>query len=303
MHYLILTAALFAILQFVNGNFGYSPRHQHTWAKEHKHCSGEWQSPIALSSARAVPLPLPALEMISFHNLLSGPINVTNNGHSVALSIPKAHLEERLPHVFGALLNKGQNYEFEGLHFHWGMKNNRGSEHILNGVRYPMEMHIILRNVKYPKYDEAVQYKDGLTVLGIFFQLQEEDNEKFDPILRTLPNVQWVNSVVRMNASFTLASVIPEDTDIFYTYKGSLTTPPCNEAVVWIIFPTPVQISFRQMSKFRMLSNGEDVLADNYRRLQDIRNRKVYVRRLDSRHMNYEDAINLDIEQLEWIWR
>lgn len=55
---------------------------------------------------------------------------------TVALSVSKKSLRKRLPHVFGAMLDPEQEYELEGLHFHWGMKNNRGSEHILNGVRY-----------------------------------------------------------------------------------------------------------------------------------------------------------------------
>lgn len=50
---------------------------------KHKACAGEWQSPIALFADKAAdPLPLPAVEMISYHNLLSGPIKITNNGHS-----------------------------------------------------------------------------------------------------------------------------------------------------------------------------------------------------------------------------
>lgn len=41
----------------------------------------------------------------------------------------------RLPYIFGAALNTNREYEIDHLHFHWGAKNNRGSEHILNGVR------------------------------------------------------------------------------------------------------------------------------------------------------------------------
>ncbi|XP_015584685.1 carbonic anhydrase 9 [Cephus cinctus] len=285
------------------GDFGYSRRHQHTWAQEHKACAGKWQSPIALSSARAVALPLPAVEMIGYHNLLSGPVKLTNNGHSVALSLNKALSKKRLPFVFGGMLNKDQDYELEGLHFHWGIKNNRGSEHILNGIRFPMEMHVIHRNMKYPDLASALQHEDGLTVLGIFFQLQEEENEHLYPILRTLPNIQWINTEAELNVSITLASLMPRDTEIFYTYRGSLTTPPCSEAVTWILFPTTVPISFRQMNKFRMLSNGEEVLADNFRRLQDIGNRKVYVRRIEPYFASNVEMIDLNVESLQWYWQ
>jgi len=42
---------------------------------------------------------------------------------------------KRLPYIFGATLKQDQQYEIEQLHFHWGIKNNRGAEHMLNGVR------------------------------------------------------------------------------------------------------------------------------------------------------------------------
>lgn len=41
----------------------------------------------------------------------------------------------RLPYIFGAILKQNEQYEMEQLHFHWGIKNNRGAEHVLNGVR------------------------------------------------------------------------------------------------------------------------------------------------------------------------
>lgn len=56
------------------------------------------------------------------------------------------------------------------------------------------------------------------------------------------------------------------------------------------------------MNKFRMLSSGEDVLADNYRRLQEIGNRKVYVRRMDANFATNVDMINLDPSKLRWQW-
>lgn len=81
---------------------------------------------------------MPAIEMVGYNNLLPGPLNVHNNGHSVSLTIPKpskAALDagEKHPFVFGGKLRN--EYELEGLHFHWGDKNNRGSEHVLNDIR------------------------------------------------------------------------------------------------------------------------------------------------------------------------
>lgn len=59
--------------------------------------------------------------------------------------------------------------------------------------------------------------------------------------------MQQLNKEVKLNISITLASLLPKNIDVFYTYKGSLTTPPCNEVVTWVIFPKPVPISFTQV--------------------------------------------------------
>jgi carbonic anhydrase len=53
-----------------------------------------------------------------------------------------------------------------GLHFHWGERNNKGAEHVLNDIRHPIEMHIVHRNRKYKTIDEAIEHRDGLTVFG-----------------------------------------------------------------------------------------------------------------------------------------
>ncbi|KAI4488030.1 hypothetical protein M0804_004878 [Polistes exclamans] len=302
MHKSNFIMILLILLPFTFGHFGYRKRDQHMWAKQFKSCAGKLQSPIALSSCNSIPLALPALEMIGYHDLLPLPVTVENNGHSVTLNINRniSRNQSEIPYIFGATLKKGQMYEMESLHFHWGAKNNRGSEHTFNNVRFPMEMHIIHKNAAYSNFSHALNYQDGLSVLGIFFQLQEKDNENLKPILNILSDVKWVNKKKHMNSSITLSSLMPTNTDTFYTYKGSLTVPPCSETVTWIIFSTPVKISFQQMNRFRILSNGEDMLADNYRQLQNIEMRKVFVRRLSVLKYNMS---NIDFTDSKfWFW-
>jgi carbonic anhydrase len=88
---------------------------------------------------------------------------------------------------------------------------------------------------------------------------------------------------------------------------GSLTTPQCNEAVTWIIFPDPIPISLNQMAKFRSLSNGAGglLLVDNYRHLQPVGNRKIYLRTVPSRFVDIESLVAIeenDEESLEWYY-
>lgn len=89
---------------------------------------------------------------------------------------------------------------------------------------------------------------------------------------------------------------------------GSLTTPKCNEAVTWIIFPDTIPISLHQMGKFRSLSNGIEglLLVDNYRHLQPIGNRKIFIRSVSSRFlmldkMQYESDEEEDFDSM-WFY-
>ena len=55
-------------------------------------------------------------------------------------------------------------------------------------------------------------------------------------------------------------------------FRGSLTTPPCSEAVIWTVFERPISISKQQSENFnKMLPTVEE----NYRPAQIINGRKI----------------------------
>jgi carbonic anhydrase len=79
-------------------------------------------------------------------------------------------------------------------------------------------------------------------------QVREKENPKLQPLLKKLKEVALEGQSVHLDSTFTMASLLPQDLEIYYTYRGSLTTPPCSEVVTWIVFPEPQFISYRQVS-------------------------------------------------------
>ena len=68
--------------------------------------------------------------------------NLKNNGHSVKLNPPNNFTAQ----ISGGGL--GGTYQFAQMHFHWGDKNQLGSEHTLDGQAFPLEVHLVHFNTK-----------------------------------------------------------------------------------------------------------------------------------------------------------
>ena len=58
-------------------------------------------------------------------------------------------------------------------------------------------------------------------------------------------------------------------TSRYYTYAGSLTTPPCTETVTWFVLREYAQLSSEQFDAFR------HILGNNFRPLQKRNGRTV----------------------------
>ena len=62
------------------------------------------------------------------------------------------------------------NFRLQQFHFHWGISENTGSEHTVDGVAYPLEVHFVHYNDAYVFGDAAAQPM-GLAVIGILFEV------------------------------------------------------------------------------------------------------------------------------------
>lgn len=72
------------------------------------------------------------------------------------------------PFITGGGLNGV--YEVAQLHFHWGSPQVKGSEHALGGQKYDLEMHIVMKNIKFASDEQARDDPFGLAVMGVLFK-------------------------------------------------------------------------------------------------------------------------------------
>ena len=132
------------------------------------------------------------------------------------------------------------------LHAHWGDKSGHGSEHTLDGESFDAELHIVHYNTKYENAGEAFDKDDGLAVLGIFLSIGEQDHPEFEKICKRFVDIENAGDNVALDDEIDLNNLLPEN-KTFFTYPGSLTTPPLFESVTWIVFKQELRISQRQV--------------------------------------------------------
>nr|XP_044998457.1 carbonic anhydrase 5A, mitochondrial [Jaculus jaculus] len=170
------------------------------------------------------------------------------------------------------------HYRLKQFHFHWGAANEWGSEHAVDDHVYPAELHLVHWNsMKYTNYKEAVVGENGLAVIGVFLKLGAH-HEALQTLVDILPKIKHKDAKAPMGP-FDPSCLLPTCRD-YWTYGGSLTTPPLAESVTWIIQKTPIEVAPNQLSAFRRLlfsvhGEEEKPMVNNYRPLQHLMDRKV----------------------------
>ncbi|KAJ3593964.1 hypothetical protein NHX12_006297 [Muraenolepis orangiensis] len=242
------------------------------WHKDYPIAQGSRQSPINIVASDVCFDPsLPPIQL-SYDQCTS--VNISNNGHSVVVEFDDS--DDRSVISGGPLVNP---YRLRQFHFHWGEKGCQGSEHTVDGKGFASELHLVHWNAeKYMTFGQAASEPDGLAVLGIFLETGD-DHRWLHKITDALYMVKFKGSISDFKG-FNPKCLLPSNLH-FWTYPGSLTTPPLHESVLWIILEEPIAVSEKQMGKFRMLVfNGEEEdsrsrMENNFRRPQPLKGRKV----------------------------
>lgn len=196
---------------------------------------GQQQSPINIATVYSQ-----QLDALNFKYQPSR-IAILNNGHSIQHDYDP-----------GSFLEVGaQRYQLVQLHFH------TPSEESINNRRAPMDIHLVHRNEAGELAVVAVQIEQGATnkLIGeIWSKMPREEN-----VINTFTTQKY-----------NVADLLPQSKQ-YWTFMGSLTTPPCTEGVRWLVLKEPIQLSAKQITQFKKLfkMNARPVQALNQRAVLD----------------------------------
>jgi carbonic anhydrase len=176
---------------------------------------GKKQTPIDIVTANTLPTAMPAITT----QYVGTPFIVENTGHVVEVPVQP-----------GSFIRVGQDtYQLLQFHLH------APSEHTVNGQLAAAELHLVHRNALL-----------DLSVVGVLVQVGTPVNAAIE---RILVNAPIEEGGVDLDGALNPKDVLPQQLG-YYTYSGSLTTPPCSEGVRWFVLKQPVFVSQEAINRF-----------------------------------------------------
>jgi carbonic anhydrase len=240
------------------------------WGEKFPECSGKKQSPIDIINSK-YSKDLPPIE---FHYSPTEMV-IRNNGHTTEINYEYAFENEDEYKDDNDVDNMGgsSNYieigqekcDLVQFHFHTRSEDVIGSEHL------SMEAHLV----------HQCEAGHLVVVATIMSYLSDTPNETVDQILANSPfdksSNKYIVDTAHVSGKYINAEGLLPNNRKYYTYKGSLTTPPCSEIVDWYIMQEPTSISKKQVAEFKRILR--DTTSNNYpynnRPLQDANNRVI----------------------------
>jgi carbonic anhydrase len=187
---------------------------------------GGSQSPIDIRPGESIRADLPTLSLDSHPQTL----HLLNNGHTVETICPGA-----------ATLHFGeQEYDLRQFHFH------APSEHTIEGKHAELELHFV--------------HADGeghLAVIAILFYEGEAEHPEIAEMLSNRSVSHAGDEVYEESTRLDVSQLMPNSMD-YYTYDGSLTTPPASEGVRWFVLKNPLHLTRDQISAIKHVYNSNN---------------------------------------------
>jgi len=211
------------------------PDHWKSLCDDYADCGGMLQSPVNIAGA----LLDTSLQALTLH-YSEHETEIEFNGHTI---------EFVTKHGNSSLTLNGATYKLLQFHFH------TKSEHKVNGSHSPLELHLV--------------HEDPITknraVVGVLFE-EGAENDFLAPFMDHLP-VSTTAPFISAEP-YSPAEVLPHDRS-YFTYPGSLTTPPCDQNVTWFVLAQPVEASAAQILRF------EEIMHHNHRPERPLQGRVI----------------------------
>jgi carbonic anhydrase len=199
-------------------------------------CSeGHEQSPIDIRGAHLNK----ALQPIEFH-YLAGPVTLENTGNTIVVHVnPGSYI-----------LADGVRYDLQYFDFH------HPSEQAVKGKLTDMDVQLVHKGA------------DGkMAILEIRLSVERGDpNATMATLWEHLPTKPGTTD--KVDSMLNPGGFLPGDRG-YWTFMGSLTTPPCAEGVRWFVFETPISMSLAQLRSYIAL------FRLNSRPIQDAHGRRI----------------------------
>lgn len=199
--------------------------------------NGKEQSPINIGTSHVV-----EDEKIADPDIHYKPtvFSLSNNGHTI---------QGNPSTLDNSIVVDNKEYKLEQFHFH------TPSEHQFNGQNFNMELHFVHKDAN-----------NQVAVLGLMIK-EGVSNPYLEKAWNVIPTEKTTKDV-KLTEPIDLMNLLPKDKDSF-RYNGSLTTPPCSEAVKWVVLEEPIEMSKEQIDKFRK------IFSDNHRPVQPLNEREI----------------------------
>jgi carbonic anhydrase len=201
------------------------------WGEFGETCQlGKAQSPINILTTQTSNIG--KSNMLALNESVTSGASVVDNGHAIQVNVDKG----------GMVTVDGVDYKLAQFHFHGK------SEEQIDGKQYDLVAHMVHKSAF-----------GNLLVVAVLFEEGKTANK----------TVQAVIDSVGKSTQMNPADLLPKNSNSYFHFMGSLTTPPCSENVKWYVMKEVQSASKEQISALRKFYDH------NYRPVQLLNGRVV----------------------------